>query len=234
MATMKTRPIKPVQKARKTITVICPHCGEDFDVHSNGRYICPECENYVDVNDLFDTPHVHQPDLQTCGWATTKWLLSAFGCDMPTNKQLERELHVRKGRDGLSGALLKAYNYFIDVFGKKWKWKKIDSQNISGTLPTDLVATLNRHGLKPVFPGIRELLRYSDYKNYMKEVFDQQGRFALFYATPEYAHWIGIEKFKNRVRVMDPMDFEYSPFSKHETIRGKRISMCCMIGFVRA
>ena len=239
MATMKTRSIKPVPKAsRKTITVICPHCGVDFDINENGRYICPECENYVDVNDLFDTPHVHQPDLQTCGWATTKWLLSAFGCDMPTNKQLERELHVRKGRDGLSGALLKAYNYFIDVFGKKWKWKKIDSQNISGTLPTDLVATLNRHGLKPVFPGIGELLRYSDYKNYMKEVFAQQGRFALFYVNTcsagTYAHWIGIEKFKNKVRVMDPMDFEYSPFSKHETIRGKRIRMCCMIGFVRA
>ena len=40
---------------RKAQTVICPHCGEDFDVKENGRYICPECENYVDVNDWFDT-----------------------------------------------------------------------------------------------------------------------------------------------------------------------------------
>ena len=234
MATMKTRPIKPVPKARKTITVICPHCGEDFDVKGNGRYICPECENYVDVNDLFDTPHVHQPDGSTCGWATTKWLLSAFGCDMPTNKQLERELHVRKSRDGLSGAIVKGFNSLVQTIGKRWDLQGIDSDTIDGTLPAALVATLYRHGLKPVFPGFGGLAAYSDYKDYMKDVFARQGRFALFYVTPEYAHWIGIEKFKNRVRVMDPMDFEYSPFSKHEAIRGKRIRVCCMIGFVRA
>lgn len=234
----KTTTKKNAPKARReTETVVCPHCDTECLVSENGRYECPNCTGQFDV-DWFDTPHVHQPDLQTCGWATTKWLLSAFGCEMPSNKQLERELHVRKGRDGLSGALLKAYNYFIEAFGKKWNWQKIDSQDISGTLPTDLVATLNRHGLKPVFPGIRELLRYSDYKNYMKEVFAQQGRFALFYVNTtrdgSYAHWIGIEKFKNRVRVMDPMDYDYSPFSKHEAIRSKRIRACCMIGFVRA
>ena len=145
---------------------------------------------------------------------------------------------ISNSNDGLSGALLKAYNYFIEAFGKKWNWQKIDSQDISGTLPTDLVATLNRHGLKPVFPGIRELLRYSDYKNYMKEVFAQQGRFALFYVNTtrdgSYAHWIGIEKFKGRIRAMDPMGYDYSPFSRHEAIRSKRIRACCMIGFVRA
>lgn len=106
------------KKHTETLTVICPHCGEDFDIQKNGRYVCPECEEYVDV-DLFDTPHVHQPDLQTCDAGT-------------------------------------------------------------------------------------------------------------------YAHWIGIEKFNGKVRVMDPMGYDYSPFSRHEAIRGKRISMCCMIGFVRA
>ena len=240
MTTMKTRPIKPAPKAsRKTITVICPHCGEDFDVHSNGRYICPECDNYVDVNDLFDTPYVHQPDLQTCGWATTKWLLSTFGCEVPTNKRLERELHVKKGTEGLSGAILSGFNSLVQAIGKRWDWRGINPDNINGTLPPALIATLMRRGLKPVFPGLGGLIAYSNYKDYMKDVFAQQGRFALFYVNTTrdgrmYAHWIGIEKFKNRVRVMDPMDYEYSPFSKHEAIRGKRIKVCCMIGFVRA
>ena len=80
------------------MTIICPHCGEDFDVKENGRYICPACEECVDVDDWFDTPHVMQPDGVTCGWATTKWLLSAFGLEVPSDRQLERELHVRKGR----------------------------------------------------------------------------------------------------------------------------------------
>ena len=95
---------------RKAQTVVCPHCGEDFDVKENGRYICPECENCVDVDDWFDTPHVMQPDGVTCGWATTKWLLSAFGLEVPSDRQLERELHVRKGREGLSGALVQGFN----------------------------------------------------------------------------------------------------------------------------
>ncbi len=99
---------------RETETVICPHCGEDFDVYENGRYICPECENLVDIDDWFDTPHVHQPDLQTCGWATSKWLLSAFGLELPTNQQLEHELHVRKGCHGLSGTLVKAFRRVDD------------------------------------------------------------------------------------------------------------------------
>ena len=41
---------------------------------------------------------VHQPDGVSCGWATTKWLLSAFGLEVPSDRKLERELHVRKGR----------------------------------------------------------------------------------------------------------------------------------------
>ena len=239
MATMKTRTIKPVPKAsRKTLTAICPHCGEAFEVWKNGRYICPECENYVDVDDWFATPHVHQPDMQTCGWATTKWLLSAFGCDVPSNRQLERELHVRKSRDGLSGAIVKGFNSLVKTIGKRWKWQGIDSDAIDGTLPTALIATLYRHGLKPVFPGFDGLVDYSDYKDYMEDVFARHGRFALVYVNTNeygtYAHWIGIEKFKGRKHIMDPGNHDYSPFSKHEALRGKRISMCCMIGFVRA
>ena len=33
----------------KAQTVVCPYCGEDFDARENGRYICPECENGVNI-----------------------------------------------------------------------------------------------------------------------------------------------------------------------------------------
>lgn len=233
MATKKTSKTPTRKARRKTITIICPHCGEDFDVTENGRHICPECENYVDV-DLFDTPHVHQPDGDTCGWATTKWLLSAFGCKVPSDKQLLKELHVKKGTEGISGAIIQGFNSLVQTIGKRWKWQGID---VNGTLPPALIATLMRHGLKPVFPGFGGLVAYSDYKDYMKDVFARRGRFALFYVNTNrygtYAHWIGIEEFNGKKRVMDPMDFNYSPFSRHEAIRSKRIGMCCMIGFVR-
>ena len=230
MATKKTSKTPTRKARRKTITIICPHCGENFDVTENGRYICPECENYVDV-DLFDTPHVHQPDGDTCGWATTKWLLSAFGCKVPSDKQLLKELHVKKGTEGISGAIIQGFNSLVQTIGKRWKWQGID---VNGTLPPALIATLMRHGLKPVFPGFGGLVAYSDYKEYMEDVFSRDGRFALFYVKPEYAHWIGIDKFNGKKRVMDPMDFDYSPLSKNEALRSKRIRVCCMIGFVRA
>lgn len=62
----------------------------------------------------------------------------------------------------------------------------------------------------------------------------RHGRFAMFYVKPEYAHWIGIEKFKGRIRVMDPGDFAYTSFARHEAIRSRKIAVSCMIGFVRA
>ena len=68
----------------------------------------------------------------------------------------------------------------------------------------------------------------------MAEVFARHGRFAMFYKTPEYWHWIGIEKFGRTVRAMDPGDWGYTPFSRHEVIRSRRVSVACMIGFVRA
>lgn len=218
-------------------TAICPHCGEDFDVKENGRYVCPECENYVDVDDWFDTPHVHQPDGDTCGWATTKWLLAAFGCEVPSDRALERELHVRKTTEGVFGAVVQSLNAAIRAVGRKWDWEGIRSGSIDGTWPLAVVAAAWRRGLRPVFPGVSGLIHYSEYRSYMEDVFARHGRFAMCYVnTPggvTYAHWIGIEKFKGRVRVMDPCDFDYSPLSRHEAIRGRRVSIACMIGFVR-
>ena len=114
------------------------------------------------------------------------------------------------------------------------RFEKIDADAIGGTLPTALVATLWRRGLEPVFPGLGGLIDYSSYEDYMKDVFARHGRFAMFYVKPEYAHWIGIEKFKGRIRVMDPSNLGYTSFRQHEAIRSKKIAASCMIGFVRA
>ena len=211
----------------------CPHCGTECEVcEGNGVYECPECGEEFEV-DLWTVPHVHQPDGITCGWATTKWLLSAFGCKVPSDRTLERELHVRMAQDGITGAFTKGINWVIRGIGSRWDWEGIPEDE-GGTLPTNLVATLWKHGLRPVFPGFGGLWNYSDYKDYMAEVFARHGRFAMFYKTPEYWHWIGIERFGRTVRAMDPGDWGYTPFSRHEVIRSRRVSVACMIGFVRA
>ncbi len=211
----------------------CPDCGTECTVREgNGVYECPECGESFEV-DLWSVPHVRQPDGITCGWATAKWMLSAFGCKAPSDRTLERELHVRMGRDGVTGAATSAINWVVRGIGSQWGWQGIPEDG-GGTLPTNLVATLWKHGLRPVFPGFGGLWNYSAYKDYMEDVFARHGRFAMFYRTPTYWHWIGIEKFGRTVRAMDPSDPGYVPFSRHEVIRSRRISVACMIGFVRA
>ena len=211
----------------------CPHCGLECRVlQGNGVYECPGCGKSFEV-DLWTVPHVHQPDGITCGWATAKWMLSAFGYKVPADRTLERELHVRMAQDGITGAFTKRINWVVRGIGSRWDWEGIPEDE-GGTLPTNLVATLWKHGLRPVFPGFGGLLNYSDYKDYMAEVFARHGRFAMFYKTPEYWHWIGIERFGRTVRAMDPGAWGYTPFSRHEVIRSRRVSVACMIGFVRA
>ncbi len=231
MSTRKT----PVSKTRtfESRDAECTHCGQECTVREgNGVYECPECGETFEV-DLWEAKHVHQPDGITCGWATAKWLLSAFGCKVPSDRKLERELHVRMAQDGITGAFTKGINWVIRGIGSRWDWEGIPEDE-GGTLPTNLVATLWKHGLRPVFPGFGGLWNYSDYKDYMAEVFARHGRFAMFYKTPEYWHWIGIERFGRTVRAMDPGDWGYTPFSRHEVIRSRRVSVACMIGFVRA
>ena len=212
---------------------VCPHCGLECRVRQgNGVYECPGCDEPFEV-DLWTVPHVHQPDGITCGWATAKWLLSAFGCKVPSDRMLEKELHVRMGKDGVTGAVTSGINRVIRGIGSRWNWQGIPEDG-GGTLPTNLVATLWKHGLRPVFPGFTGLWNFSDYKDYMESVFARHGRFAMFYKNSVNWHWIGIEKFGRGVRAMDPTNWTYVPFSSHEVIRSKRVSVACMIGFVRA
>ena len=85
--------------------------------------------------------------------------------------------------------------------------------------------------------GTCEISTGVGFLDHMLELFARHGRFAMCYVNTTggvtYAHWIGLEKFKGRVHVMDPCDFDSSPLSRHEAIRGRRVSIACMIGFVR-
>ena len=206
MATMKTRPIKPAPKAsRKTITVICPHCGEDFDVKGNGRYTCPECENYVDV-DLFQTEAVLQPDGDTCGWATTKWLLKSFGVLDVSDRGLLRELNT-KAKTGIRPFWNKTVAKLAGKAG--WDWKLS-----TGTLPPAIFSALWKRGITLKNPVRFE--RFSEYADYLDDTFDAGGRAAiLVWGWNGFMHWMGIDRVsRGRFRLMNPDNDGYCPLRK--------------------
>ena len=220
MTTRKT--IKtPARKARrKTMTIICPHCGEDFDVQGNGRYICPECEDDVDV-DLFDTPHVHQPDGNTCGWATTKWVLQFFGALDVSGKKLREELNTDAKR-GVR-AWLRNLGLGDTLITQK------------GTLPKPMFDALARRGIKMKNPvRLESPMEYTDYLN---ETFDEGGCAIMLLANTSILHWMGIDRLsRSRFRLMDPVAGGYFPFAKHvDTYRKQYGSTTSFLvfGFVR-
>ncbi len=107
----------------------------------NGRYICPECENYVDVDNWFPVDPVKQPDGDSCGWATTLWLLRSFGALDVTPAQLRRELNTDAQR-----GIRRLWN---DSLVRKWiedlgGW---DLEAGKGTLPWAIYAALSRRGI---------------------------------------------------------------------------------------
>ena len=72
--------------------VLCPHCETENLVRENGRYVCNGCQCLFDV-DWFPVRAVQQPDGDSCGWATTLWVLRSFGIDVDP-KKLRKELHT--------------------------------------------------------------------------------------------------------------------------------------------
>ena len=204
MATKKKTTKEPTRKARrKTITIICPHCGEDFDVTENGRYICPGCENYVDV-DFLPVEAVLQPDGDTCGWATTKWLLKSFGVLDVTDKELLKELNT-KAKKGFRPIWNKTVAKLAMKAG--WDWKMG-----TGTLPMALFGALSRRGITIKNPVRFE--RFSEYTAYLDDTFDAGGRAAILIWGREntFWHWMGIDRVaRGRFRLMNPDVVGYCP-----------------------
>ena len=200
MTTMKKTTKKPARKARrKSMTIICPHCGEDFDVKENGRYICPKCENYVDV-DLFPTEAVMQPDDDSCGWATTKWVLQYFDALDVSDKKLREELNT-DARHGFR-ALLRKLGLGDTLITQK------------GTLPKAIFDALARRGITMKNPvRLENPMAYTDYLN---ETFDEGGCAIMLLANTSILHWMGIDRVsRSRFRLMDPASGGYFPFAKH-------------------
>ena len=213
---------------QKTQTVICPHCGEDFDVRDNGRYICPECENYVDVDNWFDVDPVKQPDNDSCGWATTLWLLRSFGALDVTPAQLRRELNTdaRRGIRALwNGSLLRGWAEQLS--GR-------DLEAGKGTLPKAIYDALSRRGIALKNPIRAESpLEFTDYLN---ETFDEGGRAAiLIWRGIKFMHWMGAMRKRGRIRIMDPATGTYEPFVRcirHYGTAGRQPHFL-VFGFVR-
>lgn len=230
MATMKPRSIKPVPKAsRKTITVICPHCGEDYEVSENGRYECEECEGLFDV-DWFEVPAISQhpskrkKDYDACGWATTKWLLLSFGALDVSDIKLREELNTDAKR-GIRGWWNSTIARFLrEKIGKDWEIDK-------GTLPKAIFDALDKRGI--TFKNPIRLERFSNYKDYLNDTFRARGRAAILaWRTSDWcAHWMGIERRKGRIRVMDPWEGQYKSF--RDATSKKVWDDFVVIGFVR-
>jgi hypothetical protein len=193
------------KRVAKSETAICPHCGEDFEVKENGRYICPGCENYVDVDDWFHVPAVLQPDDDSCGWATTLWLLRSFGALDVTPAQLRRELNTdaRRGVRALwNGSLLR--EWAEQLSGR-------DLEAGRGTLPLAIYGVLSRRGIVLKNPIRAESPR--EFTGYLNDTFRAGGRAAiLLWRGFKLWHWMGAMREKGRIRIMDPATGTYQPF----------------------
>lgn len=212
---------------QKAQTVICPHCGEDFDVKENGRYICPECENYVDVDNWFDVDPVKQPDNDSCGWATTLWLLRSFGALDVTPAQLRRELNTDARR-----GVRRLWN---DSLLREWA-EQLSGRDLEigrGTLPKAIYDALAKRGIALKNPIRAESpLAFTDYLN---DTFRAGGRAAILLWRGKLWHWMGAMREKGRIRIMDPWYGTYQPFIRgirHYGTAGRQPHFL-VFGFVR-
>jgi hypothetical protein len=228
---MKKTATAPAQKSRrKTKTVICPHCGADFDVQANGRYICPECENYVDIDDWFEVPAVSQhpskrkKDYDACGWATTKWLLLSFGVLDVSDKALRKELNT-DAKTGIRAWWNKAIAPILLKHG-------LDVEIDKGTLPWAIIAALSKRGITVKNPVRFE--KFREFKPYLNDTFNAGGRgVILAWRTSDWcAHWMGVERRGGRMRVMDPWEGRYMTF--REATSRKVWDRFLVFGFVRS
>ena len=197
--------MKPKKQKQKPIyeTAVCPHCGSESRVCENGRYACPRCKGPFDV-DWFHVPGVRQPDEDSCGWATTKWLLQSFGALDVDDRELREELNTDAKRGVRAWWNATVARFAERKFGKDWEAG-------AGTLPWAIVAALRRRGIAPKNPIRAESpLAYTGYLN---DTFRAGGRAALLlWRMDGVMHWMGVVREKGRIRVMDPSSGRYKSF----------------------
>ncbi len=207
--------ISSVQAARQEMEFICQRCGTKNLVFENGRYVCNECQELFDV-DCFSIPALKQPDNDSCGWATTLWLLRSFGIDVDP-KRLRRELNTdakRGFRATLNENILEPLS---ELLGTDLKIGK-------GTLPMPIIRALDKGGL-----DIKNPIRLESptaYREYLDETFEEGGRAILLM---NLEHWVGAERHNGRIRIMDPWTGTYKTLNKAVSEYGNFIA----IGVVR-
>ena len=164
---------------------------------------------------------VHQPDDDSCGWATTKWVLQFFGAMDVSGKKLREELNTDAKRG--FRAWLRKLGLGDTLITQK------------GTLPKSIFDALSRRGIKMKNPvRLESPMAYTDYLN---ETFDEGGCAVMLLANTSILHWMGIDRVsRSRFRLMDPASGCYCPFAKHLASYRKRYgnsTVFLVFGFVR-
>lgn len=157
--------------------------------------------------DWFPVRAVEQPDGDSCGWATTLWLLRSFGALDVTPAQLRRELNTdaKRGIRALwNDSLLRKW---IEELGG---W---DLEAGAGTFPPAIYSALSKRGLTLKNP-IR-LESPTEYTAYLNETIDEGGRgLVLLWRLDGLMHWMGVDRKNGNLRVMDPLHGWYVPFEQ--------------------
>ena len=149
-------------------------------------------------------PAILQRDGDSCGWATTLWLLKKFDRLDVTQKQLREELNT-DARNGVRGWWNNSVAALAGKAGWDWKLPK-------GTLPKAIYDTLAKRGITIKNPIRAE--KFSEYVDYLNDTFDAEGQAAiLLFGLNGFMHWMGIERASRRgFRLMDPLA-GYQPFA---------------------
>ena len=149
-------------------------------------------------------PAVMQHDSDSCGWATTLWLLKKFNRLDVTQKQLREELNT-DARKGVRGW----WNNTVATLAGKAGW---DLELPKGTLPKAIYDALSKRGITIKNPIRAE--KFSEYVDYLNDTFNAGGQAAiLLFGLNGFMHWMGIERASRRgFRLMDPLA-GYQPFA---------------------
>ena len=204
------KPGEPYQPkpAKGRAKAVCPHCGSWENVDENGIWRCDECKSFFAVDFFGRQPKVDavlQRDGESCGFATTLWLLRKFGALDVSQKKLREELNT-DASCGIRAWWNRTGAKFAERLGLNWTLSK-------GTLPKAIHDALSRRGFTLKNPLRAESpLEYGDY---LEDTFNAGGlAVVLIFGTNGFMHWLGLERTGvGRYRLMDPLE-GYCPFKK--------------------